>query len=281
MLTGPPVKRSGERSNDDGERAKRRRPGGGAESSEEGALGGRPADGPHEVGELQHAGHLGAPLGLRRRALVLCLPPGLCHLVLRLLHRLGPLLLQLPLVLVEPGAGLLDLVALPAVDDDLLALEAVVDLGDLGDLPRGFVSSTSASSPIRPISSSPFARLASAEAALAEAAAATMAENSLLMLGKGSLGAVSLPTERIDVCLLPHESLLPARLRRYDCGARGGLSAWMSLNSGSSSSSSSSITRCGRSLLVLLLPLAAGCPLNMWCRASPPPARSYQTSLRR
>nr|ACR35010.1 unknown [Zea mays]ACR35971.1 unknown [Zea mays] len=108
------------------------------EGSEEGALGGgRPPHGPHEVGELQHPRDLGAPLGLRRRALRLRLVPRPGHLVLRLLHRLGALLLELPLVLVEPGAGLLHLVALPAVDDDLLALEPVVDLGHLGDLPRG------------------------------------------------------------------------------------------------------------------------------------------------
>jgi hypothetical protein len=106
-----------------------------------------------------------------------------------------------------------------------------------------------------------------------------MAENSLLIEGKGSLGAVSLPMERMDVCLLPpapaadpHESLLPGRLRRYDdLGARGGLTAWMSLNSGSSSCS---IARCCRSplpcsktttaRLLLLLPLVALCALNMW-----------------
>jgi len=121
-----------------------------------------------------------------------------------------------------------------------------------------------------------------------------MAENSLLIVGKGSLGAVSLPTERIDVCLLPpaadpHDSPRPLR---YDGGwLGGGLSAWMSLNSGSSSSSSptgstttllsrSTTTLLSRStttpLLVLLL-LAAVCALNMWhaacCPRSPIDAR--------
>ena len=36
---------------------------------EEGALGGHPADGLHEVGQLQHLGQLEPPLGLRRRPL--------------------------------------------------------------------------------------------------------------------------------------------------------------------------------------------------------------------
>jgi hypothetical protein len=42
---------------------------------EEGAIGGHPADGLHEVGELQHLGQLQAPLRLRRRALLLSLAP--------------------------------------------------------------------------------------------------------------------------------------------------------------------------------------------------------------
>lgn len=64
---------------------------------EEGALGGHPADGLHEVGELQHLGQLEAPLGLRRRPLLLRLAPRLGDVVLRLLQRLGALLVQLPL----------------------------------------------------------------------------------------------------------------------------------------------------------------------------------------
>jgi len=64
---------------------------------EEGALGGHPADGLHEVGELQHLGQLEAPLGLRRRPLLLRLAPRLGDVVLRLLHSLGALLVQLPL----------------------------------------------------------------------------------------------------------------------------------------------------------------------------------------
>ncbi|BAH93992.1 Os07g0569166 [Oryza sativa Japonica Group] len=168
-----------------------------------------------------------------------------------------------------------------------------------GTMASGFVSSSS-SSPILPSASSTPARLesppfaAAAAAALALAAAATMAENSLLIVGKSSLGAVSLPTERIDVCLLPaadsHDSLLR---RWYDddgwlgVGVGGGLSAWMSLNSGSSSSSSTTtssslsspplllttisrpvlmtISRSSAPRLLLLLPLAAVCSLNM-CR---------------
>ena len=64
---------------------------------EEGALGGHPADGLHEVGELQHLGQFQAPLGLRRRPLLLRLAPRLGDVVLRLLHRLGALLVQFPL----------------------------------------------------------------------------------------------------------------------------------------------------------------------------------------
>lgn len=64
---------------------------------EEGALGGHPPDGLHEVGELQDLGQLEAPLGLRRRPLLLRLAPRLGDVVLRLLQRLGTLLVKLPL----------------------------------------------------------------------------------------------------------------------------------------------------------------------------------------
>jgi hypothetical protein len=89
-------------------RQRRSRAGEEGNPSEEGALGGgRPADGPHEVGEFQDARHLGAALGLRRRALLLSLAPRLGHLVLRLLHRLGPLLLQFPLPIVTDQSRLI------------------------------------------------------------------------------------------------------------------------------------------------------------------------------
>lgn len=64
---------------------------------EEGTLGGHPPDGLHEVGELQDFGQLEPPLGLRRRPLLLGLAPRLGDVVLRLLQRLGALLVQLPL----------------------------------------------------------------------------------------------------------------------------------------------------------------------------------------
>jgi hypothetical protein len=100
-----------------------------------------------------------------------------------------------------------------------------------------------------------------------------MAEKSLLVAWNGSLGAVSLPMERIDVWLLPlaadpHDS---PRFLRYDGGWLGsGLSAWMSLNSGSSSSWSGrgvgllSSTVLSSSTTRLPLLLAAVFSPNMW-----------------
>uniref|UniRef100_A0A8R7V5L3 Uncharacterized protein n=1 Tax=Triticum urartu TaxID=4572 RepID=A0A8R7V5L3_TRIUA len=80
----------------------------GGGEGEEGSLGGQPADGLHEVGEVHDPGRLGPARRLRRRPLLLRLPPRPRHLVLRLLRRLGALLLQLPL---QPQTNFLILLA--------------------------------------------------------------------------------------------------------------------------------------------------------------------------